>query len=241
MTTYLMGKVALVTGASRGIGRAVATALGSAGAAVAAAARSEGLLETLVDEISAAGGKAVAIPADIADEDAVLALFAAIDEQLGPVDIVINNAGIGRPGTVAEFTCEDLDQTLAVNVRGTFLCCREAMKRMLPRESGYIINVASVVGFKGYLNQATYGASKHAVMGLTKSLAAETHPHGIRISAVLPGGVDTDLVPPFRPDLDRSGLMIPEDVAHTVLYLLSLSDRAAVDQIHLRRRGSQPF
>ena len=241
MTTGLTDKVALVTGASRGIGRAIAAALGRAGAAVAVAARSEEPLKALAEEISTSGGKAVAIPADIADEDAVLELFKTIDEQLGPVDVVINNAGMGRPGLVAEFSREDLDEILAVNVRGTFLCCREAMKRMVPRESGYIINVSSVVGFKGYPNQAAYGASKHAVMGLTKSLAAEAHPHGIRVSAVLPGGVDTDLISDFRPDLDRSGLMLPEDVAQTVLYLLSLSDRAAVDQIYLRRRGSQPF
>jgi len=241
MAIDLTGKVALVTGASRGIGRAIATALGRAGAAVAAAARSEEPLRALADEVSAAGGRAVAVPADIADEDSVVALFAAIDEQLGPVNIVINNAGIGRPGPLAEFRREDLDEILAVNVRGTFLCCRDAIQRMIPRKSGYIINVASVVGFKGYPNQAAYGASKHAVMGLTKSLAAEAHPHGIRVSAVLPGGVDTDLISAFRPDLDRSGLLLPEDVAQAVLYLLSLSDRAAVDQIYLRRRGSQPF
>jgi len=112
---------------------------------------------------------------------------------------------------------------------------------MIPQRSGCIINVSSVVGIKGYPNQAAYTASKHGVMGLTKSLAVEAQPHGIRVSAVLPGGVDTDMVAQARPDLDRSVLLQPDDVADAVMFLLSLSDRAAIDEIYIRRRASQPF
>ena len=112
---------------------------------------------------------------------------------------------------------------------------------MIPQRDGYIISISSVVGFKGYPNQSAYTAAKHGVMGLTKSLAVELQTHGIRVSAVLPGGVDTDMVRAARPDLDPSVLLQPEDVAQTVMYLLSLSDRAAIDQIYIRRRGSQPF
>jgi 3-oxoacyl-[acyl-carrier protein] reductase len=112
---------------------------------------------------------------------------------------------------------------------------------MIPQKSGYIINVASVVGFKGYVNQAAYTATKHGVMGLTKVLSAEAQPHGIRTSAILPGGVDTDMVGDARPDLDRSVLLQPSDIAQTVMYLLSLSERAAIDQIYIRRRNSTPF
>jgi 3-oxoacyl-[acyl-carrier protein] reductase len=121
------------------------------------------------------------------------------------------------------------------------LCCREAMRMMVPQASGYIINVSSVVGFKGYPNQSVYTATKHAVMGLTKSLVVEAQADGIRCSAILPGGVDTDMVGDARPDLSRDELLSAEDVAGAVMYLVSLSDRAAVDQIYIRRRGSKPF
>ena len=115
------------------------------------------------------------------------------------------------------------------------------MKIMLPRKSGAIINIASVVGFKGYPNQAGYTASKHAVIGLTKALAVEAQEHGIRVSVINPGGVDTELLQRSRPDLDRRALMQPDDIAQAVAFLLSLSDRAAVDEIYIRRRTSKPF
>ena len=112
---------------------------------------------------------------------------------------------------------------------------------MVARKSGYIINIASVVGLKGYPNQAAYTASKHGVMGLTKTLAIEAQEHGIKVSAILPGGVDTALVRNARPDLDPSVLLQPEDIAATVMYLLNLPPRAAVDQIYIRRSTSTPF
>jgi len=115
------------------------------------------------------------------------------------------------------------------------------MRLMIPRRSGYIINISSVVGFKGYPNQGAYTASKHGVMGLTRTLAVEAADHDIRVSAILPGGVDTDMVANARPDLDRSILIRPEDIATTVGYLLSLSDRAHVDEIYVRRRTAKPF
>jgi len=241
MTLNLEGKVALVTGAGRGIGRAICIALGQAGAAVAATARSTEQIEAVASEITDAGGKAIAIRADIAEESDVCALFDQVNERFGRLDVLVNNAGMGLFGTVEEFSATDFDQVMAVNLRGAFLCCRQAMRAMIPQGSGYIINISSVVGFKGYPNQAAYTAAKHGVMGLTKSLAVEAQRHGIRVSAVLPGGVDTDMVRVARPDLDPSVLMQPEDIARTVMYLLSLSDRAAVDQIYIRRRGSQPF
>ena len=112
---------------------------------------------------------------------------------------------------------------------------------MIPAGSGFIINLSSVVGFKGYVNQSAYTATKHGVMGLTKSLAAEVQEHGISVSAILPGGVDTDFIGAARPDLDRSILIPPEDIAKTVLFMLSLSDRTMVDQIYIRRRTGTPF
>ena len=241
MQPDLSGQVAVVTGAGRGIGRAIARSLASAGARVALAARTEAEIQALADAITAAGGRALAVPTDLAEEASVRALFATVRDRCGRLDVLVNNAGVGRYGPLAEFPVADLDRVIAVNLRGTFLCCQEAMRMMVPAGRGYIINVSSVVGFKGYPNQAAYTATKHGVMGLTKSLAVEAQPHGIRTSAVLPGGVDTDLVRQARPDLDPSVLLAPQDVAQTVLYLLSLSERAAVDQVYIRRRASRPF
>lgn len=237
----LGNKVAVVTGAGRGIGRSIALALARAGADVVLAARSGDELLAVAREISAAGGKAEAIPTDVSREADVEQLFRRVREQRGRVDILINNAGIGAFGLLAEISAADFDQVLAVNLRGTFLCSREAMRLMKEKQSGYIINISSSVGIKGYPNQSAYTASKHGIMGLTKSLAVEAQPDGIRVSAVLPGAVNTDLIGDARPDLDRAQLLQPEDIAQTVLFLLSLPERAAIDEIYIRRRGSQPW
>jgi NAD(P)-dependent dehydrogenase (short-subunit alcohol dehydrogenase family) len=242
MGADLGGRVALVTGAGRGIGRAVSLALARAGARLVLAARTAAQIDTVAAEIARAGGEALAVPADVSREPDVTALFGRLRDRFQDrLDILVNNAGVGIYGPLDAFRAEDFDRVLAVNLRGTFLCCREALRLMEPRKAGWIINVSSVVGFKGYPNQAAYTASKHGIVGLTKSLAVEAQPHGIRASVVLPGGVDTDLAAAARPDLDRAILLQPEDIAQTVLYLLSLSDRAAVDQIYIRRRTSAPF
>jgi 3-oxoacyl-[acyl-carrier protein] reductase len=239
--SLLQDRTAIVTGAGRGIGKSICLALASAGAHVVAAARSGDELQSLVEEIHADGGRATAVKTDISLERDISALFEKADAIGGGVDIVVNNAGIGIFGPVVEFKSADFDTIMDVNLRGTFLCCREAVARMIPRKSGYIINISSVVGFKGYPNQAAYTASKHGIMGITKSLANEVSDEGIRVSAILPGGVDTTLVGDARPDLDRSILMHPDDVAQSVMFLLSLSDRAAVDEIYIRRRSGKPF
>ena len=241
MSVELEGKVAVVTGAGRGIGRAISVALGRARAAVVVTARTAEQIDAAAREITDAGGQAVAIGADVAQESDICSLFDQVRQRFGRLDVLINNAGLGLFGLVEDLAAADFDQVVAVNLRGPFLCCREAMRMMIPQAGGTIINISSVVGFKGYPNQSAYAATKHGVMGLTKSLAAEAQKHGIRISAILPGGVYTDLIRAARPDLDPSVLMQPEDIAQTVMYLLSLSDNAAVDQIYIRRRASQPF
>ena len=233
----LSGQVALVTGASRGIGKAISLALGRHGAEVLLVARRMQPLADVAEAITAAGGRARCLPGDIASEDHVRRIFETVGTGSAPLDILVNNAGIGRYAPVEEIEATAIDTVFGVNVRGTMLCCREALRLMQPRDRGTIINISSVVGFKGYPGQSVYTASKHAVMGFTKSLAAECGGCGIRVSAILPGGVDTDMVAEARPDLDRDALLHPDDVAQAVLYLLALSDRAAVDQIYLRRRS----
>lgn len=241
MKLELQNRSALVTGGGRGIGKAIGLMLGRAGARVFLAARTESELEAAAAEISHEGGTAQIVCSDISVEQEIVSLFGRIKEAAGRLDVLVNNAGLGIYGPAADFSAENLDRVLAVNLRGTFLCCREAMKLMIPAGKGYIINISSVVGFKGYPDQAAYTAAKHGIMGLTKSLAAEGQEHGIRVSAVLPGGVDTRMVRQARPDLDRAELLQPADVAAAVEYLLSLSDRAAVDQIYIRRANSKPF
>jgi NAD(P)-dependent dehydrogenase (short-subunit alcohol dehydrogenase family) len=241
MTSKLDGKVAIITGAGRGIGKVIAQTLAANGAQIIAAARTSEEIESLATEITNAGGKALAVQTDITNETSVLDLFATIDNEFGRVDILINNAGMGVFSHLVDCTSEDFDRILAVNAGGTFLCSREALKRMIPQKSGYIINISSVLGIRAYVNQGAYTAAKHAVMGLTKTLAIEGQPHNIRVSAVLPGGVNTEMIAQSRPDLNPDELLEPEDIASAVMYLLNLSEKASVDQIYIRRRNSSPF
>jgi 3-oxoacyl-[acyl-carrier protein] reductase len=237
----LAEKVAIVTGAGRGIGRSIALSLARAGAAVALAARTPDQLRAVQAEIESFGGAALCISTDMRSEADIAALTRATLEQWGRLDIVVNNAGIGAFGPLAEATAEQWDQVMAVNARGTFLLCREAIPHLKRQRSSYIVNITSVVGVKGYANQALYGASKHAVMGLSKALAREVQKDGIRVHAVCPGGVDTELAGLARPDLDRSVLMSPEEIAEVVLFLVTRQGNAVIDQVDMRRESSTPW
>jgi len=241
MNVDLKGHVALVTGASRGIGRSISMALAEEGAHVVLVARHIDALKKVAGEIADRGGEATPVTADVGKEEDIVSLFSMVKKTRGRLDILINNAAFGVWGELVDFSMEDFDRAMNVNVRGLYICCQQAMKIMIPAGRGYIINISSVVGFKGYPNQSAYTASKHAVMGITKSLAVEAQKYNIFVSAIQPGAVDTDLALKARPDLDRTILLRPDDIAHSILYLLSLSDRAWVDQIYIRRRTSTPF
>ena len=237
----LQGKAAIVTGAGRGIGRSVALTLAQAGASVGLAARTLSELDAVRIEIEAAGGQAGAFPTDVSSEAQVVALVRGVVETWGRLDIIVNNAGIGVYGPLAEFSAEDWDRVMAVNARGTFLACREAIPYLRQREQSFIVNISSVVGLKGYVNQGAYSASKHAVMGMTKALAGEVQQDGIRVHAICPGGVDTQMAGQARPDLDRSVLMHPDEVAEVVLFLVTRCGNAVIDGIQIRRAASTPW
>ena len=238
----LTDSVAIVTGAGRGIGRTIAEALALCGSRVVLAARSEGDLDAVKAEIESRGGTALAIPTDVSQSDAVRTLFRRVDEAYDrQLDFLINNAGTGVYGDIVDFSLENLERLIAVNVNGVYQGCQEAMRRMIPQKRGAIINISSVVGLKGYAQQSAYTATKHAVVGITKTLALEAQPHNIRVAVVCPGGVDTDLVGVARPDLDRSVLLKTEDIARCVLFQLSLPLHAAVDSISIRRFNSSPW
>jgi len=238
----LRDRVAIVTGASRGIGRAIAVMLGRHGVKVAAAARTEQGLLAVCAEIESLGGEAMAIRTDMTSEQDIKQLVHAAVERFGRLDIVINNAGTGVFVPLEETTTDDWDRVMAVNVRGPFMLCREAIPYLKHNgDVAWIINICSVVGVKGYVNQSAYTASKHALLGMTKVLAQEVKQHGIRVHAICPGGVDTGLVAEARPDLDRSVLMQPDEIAEIVLFLLTRTGNAVVDQVNVRRAMSDPW
>ncbi|NLV73634.1 MAG: SDR family oxidoreductase [Chloroflexi bacterium] len=237
MSTRLDNRIALVTGASRGIGAAIARTLAANGASLVLTARSKDRLIQVRDEIVAAGGQAVVLPADLAQEDEIQRVFGSLQR----LDILVNCAGIGVFGPLAEATSADWDRVMTINVRTPFLCCREALRLMVPQHSGTIINIASVVAVKGYVNQGIYSASKHALLGMTKVLAQEVLPAGVRVQIVCPGGVDTGMASQARPDLDRSGLIRPEEVAEVVLMLAAQRGNAVIDQVNIRRAGGTPW
>lgn len=237
----LTGMGAIVTGAGRGIGRNIALALAREGAYVTLAARTPSELEQVRLEIESFGGRAVCIPTDISSEPDVIRLVAGAAQHWGRLDIVVNNAGIGAFGPLEQAGTAQWDEVMAVNARGTFLMCREAIPHLRRQRPSYIINITSVVGVKGYVNQALYSASKHAVMGMSKALAKEVQKDGIRVHAICPGGVDTDMAGAARPDLDRSVLISPEDIADVALFLVTRRGNAVIDEIDVRRESSTPW
>jgi 3-oxoacyl-[acyl-carrier protein] reductase len=237
----LSGRVALVTGAGRGIGRAAAIALALQGVKVALAARSAPELETVRKEIESVDGEALAFPMDLVEVDSARLLVAAVAEALGGLDILLNNAGFALSRPISKTTAEEWDLLMAVNARAPFLLCREALPYLKRSGRGRIVNICSVVGYKGYVNQGAYTASKHALAGFTKVLAQEVMADGIRVHLISPGGVDTELAARMRPDLDRSGHTTPEEIAETVLFLLRQEGNAVIDEVNIRRPGKSPW
>ena len=234
-------RVAIVTGAGRGIGRSIALTLAGAGARVALAARSEGELEEVQAEIAVACGQAAVIPTDMGSEADVVRLVRETVERFGRLDIVVNNAGTGTFGPLEQMTVEQWDRMMDVNARGPFILCREALAHLRRRERAFIVNISSVTGLKGYPGQAGYGASKHALMGMTKTLARELQGENIRVHAICPGSVDTELIGHARPDLDRSILMQPQEIADIVLFLVTRRGKAVIDEVDVRREGAMPW
>jgi NAD(P)-dependent dehydrogenase (short-subunit alcohol dehydrogenase family) len=190
----LDGKVALVTGGGRGIGRAIALALAGAGAAVVVTGRDIGKLDAVRTEIATRGGSALALACDVADSGAVAVAFAQARSALGPIDILVNNAGITASVKFADTDDATWERIMRVNASGPFFCCRAAVPDMIARGGGRIINIASYAALSGIPYSSAYSASKHALLGLTRSLALELARYNITANAICPGWVETDMV-----------------------------------------------
>ena len=241
MEKRLEGKVAIVTGASRGIGKAISLALAKEAATVVIAARAIDKMNETAKLVTAAGGKAQIIPTELTDERSIKNLVKATGERFGRIDILINNAGITHSARLEETLTQDLDRCLNINTRAPFILCRDALPLLKKADAAYVINIASVVGVKAYPLQSAYTASKHALRGMTMALAEEMRGTNIRVHLVCPGGVDTELVQNVRPDIKKQDLMQPEEIAELVLYLLTHKGNAVVDELHIRRAASTPW
>lgn len=227
----LSGKVALVTGSSRGIGRAVAFAFANAGAKVIVNYRSgEKEAQAVVKDIIATGGTALAYQADVSNENEVEGLFKMVRTAHGRLDILVNNAGVMKNNLLLMTSTGEFDEMMAVNSRGTFLCTRMALKIMCAERSGKIINLASIVGQHGSRGQSAYAASKAAVTGFTRSVAKEVGAFGVTVNAIAPGVIDTDLMRSATPESVATDMLkkialgrfgTPEDVANVALFLAS--------------------
>jgi 3-oxoacyl-[acyl-carrier protein] reductase len=231
----LAGALAVVTGATEGIGRATAFALGRAGAGVAICARTPAKVQATVRELQAAGVDAIGMPCDVSDPVGVDAFAAFVSGERGAARVVVNNAGIGRFKPLAELSLADWDETMAVNVRSLFLVTRAFLQGMQKAGGGTIVNIASLAGKNGIDGGTAYCASKHAVLGFSKSLMLEVRRHGVRVVAICPGSVAT----PFRDKQDRARAhseraLTADDVAHAVLATLTVSDRAMISELDIR-------
>jgi 3-oxoacyl-[acyl-carrier protein] reductase len=231
----LSNSMCVVTGGTTGIGYATAAALSVRGATVAICGRSEDGVRTALKRLKKGGADVVGWTCDVSDESSVAEFADRVRSQGKPVDVLVNNAGVGHFARLGELALEQIDETWATNVRGVFLMTQAFLPEMIERGVGHIVNVASLAGRNGVVGGTAYAASKHAVLGFSRSLMLEVRAQGVRVIAVCPGSVDT----PFfakagvqRDDLDR--VLTADDVASTILSALDLPDRALVSELDVR-------
>ena len=234
-------RVAIITGSGSGIGKATALALAQEGMKIVLCGRTVSKLEETAKLVEEAGGKALIVSGDLRDESYIIRIVDETMEAFGRIDVLINNAGVSLAKPVVDCTAEEFDQIMDTNMKAPFLLCKYSIPHMRKSDCGTIINIASVVGHKGYVNQSLYGASKHAITGFTKVLAKEVQEDGIRVHLLSPGGVYTELVANVRPDLDPTYLIKPVDIADIILFLLKSRGNAVIDSINIRRVNNTPF
>jgi len=230
----LKGKTAVVTGGTKGIGRAITESLIEAGVNVSFSARHESEIERAVVELNKAGrGRAAGFFCDVRDEAQVKAFFAQTVEHFGGVDILVNNAGIGMFVTVESMSAEDFRAVIETNLCGVFYCCHQAIPLLRQRGGGYIINISSLAGTNAHPRMAAYNASKFGLNGFSEALMQEVRHDNIKVSYIMPGSVNTEFGGD-QPSDEKSWQLQPADVAKTIMDLLSYPDRALASRIELR-------
>jgi 3-oxoacyl-[acyl-carrier protein] reductase len=236
LMSHLKDQVAIVTGGSSGIGFAIARAFLQEGMRVTISARDRRKLEQAALKLDGGNGSALAIQADVSQAADVRRMVGQTMDRFGRLDVLVNNAGIGKMAPLDEFKEKDWDEILSINLKGVFLCTQAALPEMKRRRRGYIINISSIAGKEGFAGGGAYSASKFGVMSLTQTLLDEAKSFNIRATAICPGYVDTPMV--AAAPVPGSEMIRPEDIAQTVLYLLNLSEKAVVREIVMTRIGS---
>lgn len=238
----LQGKTALITGASRGIGKAIAYRLAGEKVNLVLTGRSEGELIEVADDLKHQYGvRTMVIVADLLKEEAPEAIIEKAIDKTKQLDFLINNAGAALSLAIEKTTIERWNLMMNLNARAPFFLCQAAIPHLRKSDTPVIINISSVVGYKGYINQAAYTASKHALTGWTKVLAQELQDEHFKVHLISPGGVDTDLISEMRPDLDAKALMNPTEIAEIVLFLIKFEGKAVIDEIRVRRAAGKPW
>jgi len=228
-------KIAVVTGAGKGIGRAIALALAREGANVVISSRTMHELQSLAKEIGNVGRKALPIEADMSRESNIKSLIENAVQRFGGIDILVNNAGIGRFGKVEELSTQDWDEMFEVNIRGLFLCTRAALPHLKKRDESFVVNIASLAGKNAFAGGSGYAATKWAVLAFSKCLMLEERDAGVRVLAICPGSVDTHFFQhPSLPKPKKEKILKPEDVSSIVVDAIKLPQRAMVSEIDIR-------
>ena len=236
---FLRGKTAIVTGAAGGIGEAICKKLASLGMNLVVTGRKVQALEELAAQLPT---KVHCCVGDLQELSFVDRLLAETREVFGGVDVIINNAGLSHNCTVEEMTPELFDSIMQVNVRAPYFLCQKAVEDLKKSDYATIINICSVVAHKGYPRQSVYAASKHALLGFSKSFANEHYKDNIRVHVISPGSVYTKMIAMVRPDLTPEGMILPEDIADIVgMYLMLRKSNAVVDEIEVHRVTKEPF
>ncbi len=233
-TQLFSNKICLVTGATRGIGRAIARMLAQHGASVAICGRTASAVNTAAGEIaSETSGKVKGKAADVRAHAEVADLFRFIDAEFGGLDILVNNAGIGRFGPISELSIEDWEYTIGTNLTGVFHCCREALQRFHERGGGQIVNISSLAGKNPFAGGAAYNASKFGLNGFSEAVMLDERHENVRVSYIMPGSVATEFSPRFQA-ADDSWKIAPEDIAEIVRLTLTMPERTLISRVEVR-------
>ncbi len=239
---HLIGKSCIITGAAGGIGEALCRKMAAYGMKLAITGRNAEKLHALAEELRANGTEVLECTGDLASLAFVEKVLDSTEQAFGGVDVIINNAGLSHNCTVEEMTPELFDSIMEVNVRAPYFMCQKAIPALKQSSCATIINICSVVAHKGYPKQSVYAASKHALLGLSKSLANELFRENIRVHVISPGSVFTPMIAMVRPDLSPEGMILPEDIASIAgFYLEMRASNCVVDEIEAHRVTKEPF